>query len=283
MKNIIPGTEHIHRSRELAQELLDFIEREPAMKWLIDRVEPTDDFCSCIELYRMYLSQFGHVALATRFHKCCSGGSCSQNPEDTVAEQGIVAALCYDDETSHRWFINNGCVFDVGPSLDIEKIISILKLNTHEVAEATELYGKKIAPHINLSRETKDLHDSVERGQELLDFIDREPVMKWLLDGSEQGNVSGLLLNVRGQDHLHHNGKEWVVKSFAIGPTLDIEKVISILNLSAHEVAQATLYGTEIKTEEGTAKPVCDVCGKEKTSGRAKSMHGGIEAQEPKE
>ena len=121
------GTEHIIASKDRAQELLDFIEREPVMRWLVDRYERVQKKITkdaCLGDYAseacLVLETKGKSAVASLTWR---RGGRWDSPDDQTTDGWCITSdgRHYPEET---W---------VGKKLDheaMQRIIAILKLNS---------------------------------------------------------------------------------------------------------------------------------------------------------
>jgi hypothetical protein len=130
-------------------ELLDFIDQEPVMKWLLSRVtnstkwggasswdrhDPNDDWASTTELRLLD----GETLRWWEYHQLGSyARQVIENEEfgwfiDT-GDMGDPAALgrYYYDKDRH-----------IGRALNIDRICSVLQLSAHDIAEAHRLFGR---------------------------------------------------------------------------------------------------------------------------------------------
>jgi hypothetical protein len=154
MSKVIPGTEHIVASRDRAQELLDFIEREPVMGMLIDKVRQV-----LIDIPLDFPPE-AHVVLDIATvpdpdPSDPSDPSATPKPEESLTRAATVLQWQgYDDDSGKiAWiFAKNRAIdpfgeetFIIGEKLDIQPIIKALKLSGHDVAEAVRIYGRKPA------------------------------------------------------------------------------------------------------------------------------------------
>lgn len=108
---------------EPVEKLLDFIEKEPVMKWLLCRVAQKHKDLNATET-----NQWPYLVLAAH--------------EDGHWGPQIDACMYW---TGEEWAIcqHNGNESFIGTTLDIQKIISGVGLSGHEIMEAAEVYGTK--------------------------------------------------------------------------------------------------------------------------------------------
>jgi hypothetical protein len=133
---MIPGTKHIVASMERAKYLLDFIDREPVMKWLLSRVEKARKVAEVEGLTTCDYGMGDYPAECFIFLMTSINGK----------SLNYVAGLdwgCICDPLLENWYISYQNEEDIciGETLNISKIISALKLSAHDVADAEVIYG----------------------------------------------------------------------------------------------------------------------------------------------
>jgi hypothetical protein len=116
------------------------------------------------------------------------------------------------------------------------------------MARSERLVGTQFAYH-----SLKVYLFQINKRLELLGFVDREPVMQWLLsqitDKTEEPGIHPDIETV-GFTLLRHKAalywcvNEWILGDepggdyFSVGPILDIKRICSILGLSGHDQAE---------------------------------------------
>jgi hypothetical protein len=180
-------------------------------------------------------------------------------------------------ETVEEFEAGRSC--DCGRDEDLEEAIRNLQVVTADVEEQLrDLVRRRKAKEVSISmsfdyekleermvgperlvgtrfayRSLKVYLFRIDKRLELLDFVDREPVMKWLLsqitDKTEEPGIhpdteTVAFTLLRHKAALYWCVSEWILADelggdyFTVGPILDIKRICSILGLSAHDQAE---------------------------------------------
>lgn len=150
--NLIPGTEHLVDTMARCKALLDFIDKEPVMKWLLYRADKARQAAGK-NVINGCLGEADYEGVVLMTQPVAESQALIDDlPTGTVEE---VAALIWGMtarkgvKEGWEWAIQGRFIestphndlFPIGKELNVQKIIEGLKLNGHEVMEAEKMYG----------------------------------------------------------------------------------------------------------------------------------------------